>query len=139
MKNKKFNLKNYLFNVVMLLFVAAFFMPITPTVIVGATATALVTGTVLSTVQKINFTMMAIQVEIWQNHIEQELFKDNGFLRFSWNADDNVINSKAVHIPQSGGSGNVVKNRSTLPATTRKRTDTDVIFIYLTSSQQILL
>jgi hypothetical protein len=113
----------------MLLFVAAFFMPITPTVIVGSAATALVTGTVLSAVPKINFTMMAIQVEIWQNHIEQEMFKDNGFLRFSWNADDNVINSKAVHIPQSGGSGNVVKNRSTLPATIRKRADTDVVYL----------
>ncbi len=129
MKHMKFNLKNYLFNVVMLLFVAAFFMPITPAVAVGSAATAFVTGTVLSAVPTINLSMMAIQVEIWQNHIEQELFKDNGFLRFSWNADNNVINSKAVHIPQSGGSGNVVKNRSTLPATIRKRTDTDVIYL----------
>ncbi|NJB36385.1 hypothetical protein HCO57_07265 [Croceivirga sp. JEA036] len=71
----------------------------------------------------------AIQVEIWQNHIEEELFKDNTFLRFSHNADANVINSKVVHIPQSAGSGNVVKNRSTVPASVRKRNDTDVIYL----------
>jgi len=73
--------------------------------------------------------IMAIQVEIWQNHIEEEIFKDNTFLRYSKNADEYVLEGKVVHIPQSGGSGNVVKNRSSLPATVRKRTDTDVIYL----------
>lgn len=73
--------------------------------------------------------LMAIQVEIWQKHIEEEIFKDNAFLRLSHNADEFVIGGKVVHIPQSGGSGNVVKNRTSLPATVRKRTDTDVVYV----------
>ena len=75
------------------------------------------------------YAFMAIQVEIWQNHIEEEIFKDNTFLRKSVSADDNVINSKVVHIPQSGGSSNVVKNRTVLPATVQKRSDTDVVYL----------
>jgi hypothetical protein len=73
-------------------------------------------------------TLRAIQVEIWQNHIEEEIFKDNSFLRLSHNADDNVINSRVVHIPQSGGSGAVVKNRTVVPANVRKRTDVDIVY-----------
>lgn len=129
MKNKKFNLKNYLVNFVVVLLVAALFMQITPAVAVGSAAVAFAAGTAASFVQLPSVAFMAIQVEIWQNHIEEELFKDNAFLRLSSNADQYLINSKAVHIPQSGGSGDVVKNRSTLPATIRKRTDTDVIYL----------
>lgn len=129
MKNKKFNLKNYLVNFVVILLVAALFMPITPLVATGAAVTAFVTGTALSFMHIDAVSLMAIQVEIWQNHIEEELFKDNAFLRLSYNADDYLINSKAVHIPQSGGSGNVEKNRSSLPATIRTRTDVDVIYL----------
>lgn len=129
MKNQKFNLKNYFYNLVVVLFVAALFTPITPLMVVGSAGVALVTGTVLSYVPKLPAFCMAIQVEIWQKHIEEEIFKDNKFLQFCKKATDNVINSKVVHIPQSGGSGNVVKNRSTLPATIRKRTDTDVVYV----------
>ena len=131
MKNKKFNFKNYALNFAVLLLVAAFFMPITPMVAAGTAIGAFVTGTALSfaNIKTPGFALMAIQVEIWQNHIEEEIFKDNAFLRMSHNADSYVINSKAVHIPQSGGSGNVVKNRTSLPATVRKRTDTDVIYL----------
>lgn len=73
--------------------------------------------------------LMAITVEIWQNHIEEEIFKDNTFMRKSFNADEYVVGGKIVHIPQSGGSGNVVKNRTTVPATVRKRTDTDIVYV----------
>jgi len=129
MKNKKLNLKNYLYNFVVVLFVAALFVQITPAVAASSAVVALATGTALSYVQMPSAAFMAIQVEIWQNHIEEEIFKDNSFLRLSHNADDYVINSKAVHIPQSGGSGTVVKNRTSLPATVRKRTDSDVIYL----------
>jgi hypothetical protein len=127
---KHLNIRAYLFNFVVLLFAAALFVQVTPAVVAGSAAVAMVSGTVLSAINlPKGLSLMAIQVEIWQNHIEQEIFKDNSFLRLSHNADGNVINSKAVHIPQSGGSGNVVKNRSTLPAAIRKRTDTDVIYL----------
>lgn len=129
MKNKKFNLKNYLVNFVVILFVAALFVQITPAVAVGSAVAAFATGTALSFTGLDSVAFMAIQVEIWQNHIEEELFKDNAFLRLSHNADQYLINSKAVHIPQSGGSGNVVKNRASFPATIRTRTDNDVIYL----------
>lgn len=73
--------------------------------------------------------VLRITVEIWQNHIEQEIFKNNGFMRKSYNADEYVIGGKVVHIPQSGGSGSVVKNRTSVPATVRKRTDTDIVYV----------
>lgn len=125
---KTFKIKSYLFNFVVLLFLASIFTPITANVALGASIVAFATGTVVSFTKNLGF-FMAIQVEIWQNHIEKELFKDNQFLRHSHKADGNVIDSKIVHIPQSGGSGNVEKNRPTLPATIRKRTDTDVVYV----------
>jgi hypothetical protein len=71
----------------------------------------------------------AITVELWQSHIEEEIFKDNVFIQKSYNANEFVLGGKVVHIPQSGGSGNVVKNRSSLPATVRKRTDDDIVYV----------
>lgn len=72
--------------------------------------------------------VLSITVQIWQKHIEEEIFKDNSFMRKSHNADEYVLGGKIVHIPQSGGSGAVVKNRTSLPATIRQRTDTTVLY-----------
>jgi hypothetical protein len=72
---------------------------------------------------------MAVQVEIWQNHIEEEIFKDNPHLNLCVNEDEYVIGGKVVHIPQSGGSGNIEKNRSAFPANIRRRNDTDVVYV----------
>jgi hypothetical protein len=71
---------------------------------------------------------LSITVQIWQKHIEEEIFKDNSFMRKSHNVDEYVLGGKIVHIPQSGGSGNVVKNRTSLPASVRQRTDTTVLY-----------
>lgn len=70
-----------------------------------------------------------ITVELWQNHIETEIFKDNSFIKKSYNANEYLMGGKVVHIPQSGGSGNVVKNRSVFPATVRNRVDEDVVYV----------
>src|SRR5690606_33458059 len=125
------NLKpiNLLYNFLVVFMLASVMFGATAETAVASLAIGAVTGTVLSYVKLPKAAFMAIQVEIWQNHIEQEIFKDNSFLRKSFNADDYVINSKAVHIPQSGGSGDVVKNRSVVPATVRKRNDSDVIYL----------
>ena len=132
MKNLRFNFKNYIYNFVVLLLVALMTVPTVfqePLEGVALVATAsLASGTVMSFIPT-GVAFMAIQVEVWQKHIEEDLFKDNEFLRASHKADGNVIDSKIVHIPQSGGAGNVVKNRSTLPASIRKRTDTDVVYV----------
>jgi hypothetical protein len=71
---------------------------------------------------------MAITKEIWQNHIEGNIFKDNAFLNAVYNADEYVLQGKVVHIPQAGGPPTVVKNRSSLPASVTSRTDTDVTY-----------
>lgn len=71
---------------------------------------------------------MAIQVEMWQPLIIEELYKSNEFLRYAHNDDEYVIGGKIVHIPQSGGGSGAERNRSTLPATVVKRTDTDITY-----------
>ena len=71
---------------------------------------------------------MAIQKEIWQNHILGNIFKDNQFLTCVFNADEFVLQGKVVHIPQAGGTPSVQKNRSSLPASVTSRTDTDVTY-----------
>lgn len=128
MKNLRFNPLNFAFlALAVFLLSGAFFAPSLAT-LGGSCLVALVAGTAFHFMPNMENTLRAIQVEIWQNHIEEEIFKNNAFLRLSHSADDNVINSKVVHIPQSGGSGNVVKNRTTVPATVRKRTDTDIVY-----------
>lgn len=71
---------------------------------------------------------MAVTVEIWNEYIAENIYKNNEFLQYAWNADDKVLVGKVVHIPQSGAASNVVKNRSSLPATVTKRQDTDVTY-----------
>lgn len=126
MKLKPFKL---LLNAFIVFIIAALFFGPSVSLAAESLATGFVTGTVMSYFPHSNFAMMGLQVQIWENHIEQEIFKDNTFLRKSHNADEYVVNSKAVHIPQSGGSGNVVKNRTTVPANVRKRNDSDVIYL----------
>lgn len=71
---------------------------------------------------------MAIQRELWQPVIKEQLFKANEFLNYLRNADEYVIGGRIVHIPQSGGPASVEKNRSSLPATIVTRTDTDITY-----------
>ncbi|BDD11658.1 hypothetical protein FUAX_40900 (plasmid) [Fulvitalea axinellae] len=71
---------------------------------------------------------MAVQVEIWQKDIQEAVFKDNEFLRHVHDESEYVLNGAVVHIPQSGGPGNVEKNRGTLPASIRRRDDTDIVY-----------
>lgn len=72
---------------------------------------------------------MAVQVELWQPLIIEQLFKDNPFLTRAKNADEYVNAGKIVHIPQSGGPADVERNRVTTPAVAVKRTDTDIVYI----------
>jgi hypothetical protein len=71
---------------------------------------------------------MAIQREIWMNHIVEGLFADNSFLSKAYNADQFVNIGRTVHIPNAGSPSGVVKNRTELPATITTRTDTDLTF-----------
>ncbi len=71
---------------------------------------------------------MAIQKEIWAKYIMDNLFKDQEFLQYAFNADEYVLQGAVVHIPQAGAKPTVVKNRSTFPATVVRRTDTDITY-----------
>lgn len=71
---------------------------------------------------------MAITVEIWQNSIVEGLFADNSFLSKAFNADEYVNQGKVVHIPNAGAASGVKKNRTSLPASVSKRTDSDVTY-----------
>jgi hypothetical protein len=73
-------------------------------------------------------TPMLITKEIWVNDITDNLFKNNQFLQYAINHDMYVLAGKIVHIPQAGLPSNVVKNRSSLPASVTKRTDTELIY-----------
>ena len=69
---------------------------------------------------------MAIQKEIWLRTIVENLFADDTFAAKAVNDDQYVNEGKKVHIPNAGAPSKVQKNRSTVPATVSKRTDTDV-------------
>lgn len=71
---------------------------------------------------------MAIQKEIWERSIVEHLFADDSFMSKAFNADDYVSQGKIVHIPQAGAASKVVKNRTTLPAEVKQRTDTDLTY-----------
>jgi len=71
---------------------------------------------------------MAIQKEIWQDHIEGNLFKNNEFLLASTDVGQHVLQGKVVHIPQAGVTATVVKNRTSIPATVVQRTDSDITY-----------
>lgn len=71
---------------------------------------------------------MAIQKEIWQEHIVEALYAANPHLSLCVNADQYVLAGKVVHIPQAGASPTVERNRAVLPATVTRRTDTDITY-----------
>lgn len=71
---------------------------------------------------------MALQKEIWQADIVANLFADNTFLSKAYNADMYVLAGKVVHVPQAGTFSTVVKNRTSLPGTVSKRTDSEVTY-----------
>ena len=68
---------------------------------------------------------MALEREIWINSIIEGLYKDNTFAAQSVDHSP-WINNRTVHVPNAGTGPNVVKNRSTLPATITTRTDIDL-------------
>lgn len=72
--------------------------------------------------------LMAVQKEIWIKDVVDLLFKNNAFLNFCRVMDEYVLQGKVVHIPQAGAAASATKNRSSLPATVVKRTDTDITF-----------
>ena len=85
-----------------------------------------ITGLMMPNVPGVAY--MAIQREIWEADIVKNLWRNNMFSNMAYNADQYVIQGKVVHIPNAGTVPSVQKNRSSLPATVVKRTDTDITY-----------
>jgi len=95
-------------------------------------ATVVVSLTVLQVVLGRNLTQegalnMALQTEVWIQDIQETLFYENEFIRLAVDHSSYVTN-KTVHIPQSGGKPNVVKNRAENVATINRRADTELTY-----------
>ena len=71
---------------------------------------------------------MAIQKEIWETDIINNLYKNNEFAARAFNADQYVLNGKVVHIPQAGAASAVNKNVSSFPVNAVKRTDLPILY-----------
>ncbi|WP_223225154.1 hypothetical protein [Sphingobacterium cavernae] len=141
MKNLSFKPFNLLFNIIVLavLFILIGFAPLQSVVL--AVPIGLVLGVALGFFKSpVGSLFMAIQKEIWTKDIQNNLYKDNAFLNSFSKADKENISGRTVHIPQSGAGGDVVKNRSSLPATVKKRTDTPTSYqIHEYTSDPILI
>lgn len=121
MKNFNFKPLNLVYNILVFLVLFAF----TGINVAYAVPAGAVSGVILGFMPVKEVAMfMAIQKEIWQNHIEEGLYADNQFLNTFSKADKENIQGRTVHIPQAGGASNVEKNRVVLPATVTQRTDT---------------
>ncbi len=72
---------------------------------------------------------MALERSIWLKEIREQLFKDNAFLNKAKNWDEHVqAGVKTVVIPQSGSASGVERNRSSFPALSQERTDSDISY-----------
>lgn len=72
---------------------------------------------------------MALEKEIWKTDIVGGLYKGNEFLLKSKDESGNVLSGRVVHLPQAGSASGIVKNRTTLPATVNRRSDTEVTYV----------
>ena len=70
---------------------------------------------------------MALQKEIWLNHLVELLFADNTFAARSIDHSA-FVTDKTVHVPNAGSAPSVVKNRSVFPATAAQREDYDLTY-----------
>jgi len=130
---KQINLMAVVANVLLAVFIGAF---ATPAVAGGfhidpSTAFAASSGTVFAAGFLIHGTAgcltMAIQKEIWVKDIADNIFPDNSY--FMQSIDDSpFVDGSTVHLPEAGARPGVSKNRSSLPATAGKRTDTEASY-----------
>lgn len=72
---------------------------------------------------------MGLEVEIWNDSIQEKLLKDNTFLTAVADvSSENILNGTVVHLPQAGAPSKVVKNRTTFPAEVKRRLDGQVLY-----------
>lgn len=71
---------------------------------------------------------MAVQTEVWENFIAENLFKSYEWIKRAKDRTASVINHKVVHIPQAGAKPTARKNREVYPIPLVKRNDLDVTY-----------
>lgn len=71
---------------------------------------------------------MAVQTEVWENMIAENLFKDYAWVKRAKDRTAYVINNAVVHIPQAGTKPAASKNRESYPLPIVKRNDTDITY-----------
>lgn len=74
------------------------------------------------------YALMALQREVWEGDIVENLYKDNEFALRAFNADQFVLAGKVVHIPVAGSSSTVKKNLSSFPQSAVNRTDSELTY-----------
>jgi hypothetical protein len=67
--------------------------------------------------------MAGVEKEAWRSDIEENLYANNQFMTLIGKTDDEYVDNRTVHLPQSGSRPAVKKNRTTLPAIISQRTD----------------
>jgi hypothetical protein len=65
---------------------------------------------------------------LWADYIIERFWKDNKFLKHTFDDSQYVYQGKYVIIPQPGSKPTVVKNRESLPATITRRNDSTVMY-----------
>ena len=135
MKKLKFSFVNFLAAIVLSAFVGMIAMAIgdycgaNNLPIVGQVAALVNFGLcLLPTGHVTGLAYMAVTREIWEDHIEGNLFKNNEFLLNSTDESQYVLQGKVVHIPQAGGLPAITVNNAFGPAAVIQRTDTDITY-----------
>lgn len=70
---------------------------------------------------------MAVNKELWINHIEEGFFPDDGFAVKSLD-DSEYVSGSIVHVPNAGRPSKVEVDRSVKPAQVKERTDTELTY-----------
>jgi hypothetical protein len=115
------------------------FLTLVMSIVIGATMSvaiginplvggAILTGSSMIPKIPVGALGMGLEVELWHSDIQEELFKDNEFLKYAFDADGYVLGGAVVHIPQSGGPASAQKNRSVFPAVNVNRADTEATY-----------
>lgn len=71
---------------------------------------------------------MALNKEIWEQSIQEQLFLNDEFMNTVGIDHSMYVNNKTVHIPQAGANPTIGKNISSFPMTVSGRTDTDLTY-----------
>lgn len=73
------------------------------------------------------YATMALQVEIWSQDIQENLYMNNDFMKMA--TDHSMwVRYKTVHVPQAGANTTVEQNRAILPAPIAGRTDSELTY-----------